>query len=160
MGHTTPRPRDRLRPSYLRLVLLAVLDGALSSSPCLATPRRRCVPFARGERSGSRCPVPVAISPSDLPPTTGERVWGCAMSRWPSLLPRCSAARLAPERSPRLEGVWHLLFRCRPCPSLAWRRCSSRVRVWPFPPFGGERKHSQTLNFQEETHHGSPQIHL
>ena len=29
---------------------------------------------------------------------------------------------------------------------LRWR-CSSRVRVWPFPPFGGERKRSQTLNF-------------
>ena len=25
------------------------------------------------------------------------------------------------------------------------RRCSSFVRVWPFPPFAGERKHSQTL---------------
>ena len=37
-------------------------------------------------------------------------MWGCAMSRWPSLLPLCSDARLAPERSPRPEGVWHLLF--------------------------------------------------
>ena len=29
-------------------------------------------------RPGSRCPVPVAIPQSGLPPTTGERVWSCA----------------------------------------------------------------------------------
>ena len=66
--------------------------------------------ICRGRAVRFQVPRPDCDPPSGLPPTTGERVWGCAMSRWPSLLPRCSDARLAPERSPRLEGVWHLLF--------------------------------------------------
>ena len=37
-------------------------------------------------------------------------MWGCAISRWPLLVPLCSDARLAPERSPRLAGVCHSLL--------------------------------------------------
>ena len=105
-------------------------------------------------RPGSRCPVPVAISQSGLPPPTGRRVWGCAICRWPSPVPVCSDARLVPERSPRLGRLALALALVGPARHRLWRRCSSHVRVWAFPPFAGERKRSQTLTSKEETHHG------
>ena len=56
---------------------------------------------------------------SALPPPTRRRVWDCAISRWPSPLPACSDARLAPERPPLLGASGTRSCPCRLCLSLA-----------------------------------------
>ena len=53
-----------------------------------------------GNRHAQRLPLPCYAKP-DLPPTTGELVWGCTTSRRSSPLPVCFDARPVPERSPQ-----------------------------------------------------------
>ena len=43
----------------------------------------RCVPFAGAWRVRFQVPRPDCDSPTGRPPLTGERVWGCAICRWP-----------------------------------------------------------------------------
>ena len=82
-------------------------------------------------------------------------MWGCAISRWPLLVPLCSDARLAPERSPRLAGVCHSLLPLSALPVTGFGGA-----VPPVSGFGRFRhlrvsgNAHKPLNFQEETHHG------
>ena len=59
-----------------------------------------------------------------------------------ALFRRKARARTVPSPGRRLSLALALVG-----PARHWlrRRCSFRVRVWPFPPFAGERKRSQTL---------------
>ena len=58
-----------------------------------------------------------------------------------ALFRRKARARTVPSPGRRLSLALALVG-----PARHWlrRRCSSGVRVWPFPPFAGERKRSQT----------------
>ena len=69
------------------------------------------------------------------------------IGRWLQPGPVWPDARLAPERFPRLRRLALAFALVGPARHRLRRRCSSFVRVWPFPPCAGERKHSQTLNF-------------
>ena len=72
-----------------------------------------------------------------------------------SLVPLCSDARHAPERSPRLEGVCHLLLPLSALPVTGFGGAAP-----PVSGFGRFRylrvsgNAHKPLNFQEEIHHG------
>ena len=72
----------------------------------------------------------------------------CEVAPFPAGLPRF---RFVPTQGSRQNGplAWRRLSLALALvgPARRWlrRRCSSRLRIWPFPPFAGERKRSQTL---------------
>ena len=60
---------------------------------------------------------------------------------------RCGPTQDSRQNGSLACGVWHSLLPLSVPPRHRLRRrCSSFVRVWPFPPCAGERKRSQTLN--------------
>ena len=84
-----------------------------------------------------------------LPPPAGERVLG--LRHVPLVYASCgwfrrkARARTVPPPERLLARALAL---AGPVRHQLWRRCSSRGWVWAFPPFTGERKRSQTLNFK------------
>ena len=106
-----------------------------------------CNPFtaAGAQLPGSRAANVALICGLSRP--TGRRV------RVAPLGAGRSRTRFGPTQDSRqngslARGVWHSLLPLSVPPRhRRRRRCSSFVRVWPFPLCAGERKRSQTLNF-------------
>jgi hypothetical protein len=94
------------------------------------------LPFAGAWRVRFQVPRPGCNSPIGL--AASDRKTGMGLRHLPLTFAGAggSDATLAPERSPRLPAFGTRCCPCRPCPNRLRRRCSSRVRVWPFPPFG------------------------
>ena len=107
-----------------------------------------CVPFAGAWRVRFQVPRPGCNSPIGL--AASDRKTGMGLRHLPLAFTgsgwfrRTACARTGPLAFRRLALAVALVGSARH--RLRWR-CSSRVRVWPFPPFGGERERSQTLNF-------------
>ena len=108
----------------LRSIRRSMARPVLGASSRLRFPNRAC---SSERKTGVRLHhLPLAFTGSGLVPTQGSRQNGpLAFGRL-----ALAVALVGPAR--------HQLR----------RRCSSRVRVWPFPPSASERKRSQTLNFK------------
>ena len=87
------------------------------------------------------CNSPIGLAAYDRRTGMGLRHLPLAFAG-SALFRRKARARTVPSPGRRLSLALALVG-----PARHWlrRHCSSRVRVWPFPPFGGERKRSQTL---------------
>ena len=107
-----------------------------------------CTLHAAIHSPGAGAQLPRCECCANLWPTAPDRKTGkgCAIGRWPQPGPVWPDARLAPERFPRPRRLALSLALVGPARHRLRRRCSSFVRVWPFPPCGSERKRSQTLN--------------